>query len=142
MVLQPNQLEDGMIRVFVYGTLKKGHGNNAALKNSQFLGRATIEGNLTLISMGWYPGLVRAGERQTIYGEVYAIDEDTLHTLDLIEGHPNFYERRKFATKFKNAWVYTLDETFAQGAEPITGGVWEPSDEEREYVNACNQEAD
>jgi gamma-glutamylcyclotransferase (GGCT)/AIG2-like uncharacterized protein YtfP len=123
-------------RVFVYGTLKQGHGNYSALKDSEFLGRCVLEGEYTLLDLGWYPGLVctRSGESNgRVYGEVYKVDESTLHTLDLIEGHPSFYERIKVKTPWKNTWVYTLPEDYISDNEIVADGCWEPSDEERAF---------
>jgi len=130
----------GCPRVFVYGTLKQGHCNNDALSNARFLGRCYLEGNYRLVDLGWYPAILDRpdGDDTTtrIVGEVYEIDEDTLYTLDMIEGHPNYYTRRKVATPWKNAWTYFLPQAYndREGADEITSGIWEATDEEEEFV--------
>ena len=121
----------GQPRVFVYGTLKKGHGNHGLLENAEYLGDAEISGPVALIDLGWYPGVVRQpnGPDRTIRGEVYAVDTDTLYSLDILEGHPEFYERQKFATEFRNAWVYTLPPGYIEDdTDIIEEGVWNGSE--------------
>lgn len=117
------------IRVFVYGTLKQGHGNHPALEGSEFLGRCTIEvPGLVLVDLGAYPGVVRTTSSDVvpIFGEVYLVNEDTLHVLDLIEGHPSFYERIKYDTPWKKAWVYTLPEDYLEHNDVVENGCWRP----------------
>lgn len=132
------------IRVFVYGTLKQGHGNHPALSEAEFLGRCVLTGNVTLVDLGWYPGLVRdAAEESSVFGEVYRVDESTLDTLDLIEGHPNFYTRLKMPTEeFKNVWVYTLPDDYLEGNDVVDNGCWRPEPEEMEfYERICADQA-
>ncbi len=127
-------MEGNSTRVFVYGTLKKGHGNHGALEGAEFLGRCYLEGEYTLLDLGWYPGLVASGaEASRVYGEVYRVDEPTLHTLDLIEGHPSFYERVKVKTPWKNTWVYLLPEDYIDNNDVVENGCWQPFEEEQEF---------
>lgn len=129
------------IRVFVYGTLKQGHGNHRLLRGSKYLGRSMIEGRYKMLSLGGFPGLVQSGElpNNRISGEVYQIDEDTLQSLDWLEGHPKFYERKKVPTQFKNAWCYFLPEQYLTHRSPGGAGyenvgcMWRPSEEEAEW---------
>jgi gamma-glutamylcyclotransferase (GGCT)/AIG2-like uncharacterized protein YtfP len=113
------------IRVFVYGTLKRGEANHGVLEGSEFLGECAVGTGYKMVDLGWYPGVIRgvkgAGE---VYGEVYLVDEPTLHSLDAIEGHPNYYTRYKIATPFKNAWIYTLPAEYADEGEEVAGGKW------------------
>lgn len=82
------------MKVFVYGTLKRGHGNHHLLKGSRFIGIDFIYG--TLINLGPFPAVIEG--KRAVEGEIYEIDEATLHRLDLLEGHPNFYERKTTVT--------------------------------------------
>ena len=123
-------------RVFVYGTLKQGHGNSGALEGAEFLGRCYLEGDYTLLDLGWYPGLVCTRSEEAsgrVYGEVYKVNEETLHVLDMIEGHPSFYERIKVKTPWKNTWVYTLPEDYIESNDIVANGCWEPMPEEQEF---------
>jgi gamma-glutamylaminecyclotransferase len=129
--------KDEGIRVFVYGTLKAGHPNHGPLEGAEFLGRCFIEGEYTLLNLGWYPGLVAAGKGK-VFGEVYRVDDDTLHTLDIVEGHPEFYERKKITTPWKKAWTYFLPPEYLEENEVVADGCWEPSDEEEEFRAGVN----
>jgi gamma-glutamylcyclotransferase (GGCT)/AIG2-like uncharacterized protein YtfP len=125
------------IRVFVYGTLKQGHGNHRALKNARYLGRCYVEGHLRLIDLGWYPALVKSDgtEKRRVYGEVYRIDTDTLAALDCIEGHPSYYTRRKIVTPFKKAWAYFLPTEYESGEYETLDMAWEPDEAERRFID-------
>ena len=131
------------IRVFVYCTLKAGHGNHRALEKAEKLGTCVLNGPFTLIDLGWFPGLIEAPSKaqNKVLGEVYLIDEATLAVLDRIEGHPNFYERKKIETPWKKAWAYMLPEDYLSHHEPIpaTEGVqvWHPSEEELAHVRSA-----
>jgi len=131
--------ETSGIRVFVYGTLKNGHGNFPALEGATFLGRCFIEGGNRMLDLNWYPGVVKDATmpaESRIYGEVYLIDEDILNTLDCIEGHPHFYAREKVATPWKKAWCYFLPEEYlTEGYLTLRDGLWQPNDEELEFAN-------
>lgn len=85
------------MKLFVYGTLKKGFGNHRLLEGAKFLGEDTIPGGM--ISLGGFPGWLGEGEGYT-KGEVYEIDEEHLHATDRLEGYDirspdnSFYIRR------------------------------------------------
>lgn len=81
------------MKVFVYGTLKRGFHNHRLLAGTKYIGTDFIRG--TLINFG-LPGVI-AGER-AVEGEIYEVDDATLARLDLLEGHPNFYERKTTVT--------------------------------------------
>lgn len=78
--------------VFVYGSLMRDFGNHRLLKDSVFIGEAHMQG-LELYSLGGFPGAVDGDG--SIYGEMYEVDEPTLARLDMLEGHPTFYERQE-----------------------------------------------
>lgn len=124
------------IRVFVYGTLKQGHGNHDALRHSDFLGRCALTGNYALLSLGWFPGLIESKDQpqRTVVGEVYRISRETLDVLDMIEGHPNFYRRVKVSTPWKGAWAYFLPEDYAKKYPIVAAPVWKPNAIESAWV--------
>lgn len=124
---KPGEAATKGIRVFVYGTLKKGEANHAVLRGSDFLGVCTIGPGYAMVDLGWYPGVVRdLGSEHEVSGEVYRVDEPTLHSLDAIEGHPTFYKRVKVSTPWKSAWVYTLPSGYLEDEEcrRISSGEW------------------
>jgi len=88
--------------VFVYGTLKKGYGNNYLLKNSKFVGMGFTKNKYFMQREGIafpyalpsdYFKEIPEHYKGHILGEVYEVDERTLERLDMLEGHPNFYQR-------------------------------------------------
>jgi len=128
------------IRVFAYGTLKSGHGNNVVFDGGacKYLGRATIAGPYKFVDLGWYPAVVKLEnlEGQSIIGgEVYEVDHDTLATCDMIEGHPVYYCREKVMTSLgSKAWVYMLPEPYAT-RKPVVTPFWEQTPEEEAWCN-------
>ena len=79
--------------VFVYGSLKKGFNNHPLLERSECVGRGLVH-DAQLYSLGSFPALV-IGEG-SVEGEVYEADEETMKRLDMLEGHPHFYQRQTF----------------------------------------------
>lgn len=135
--------DKGKIRVFVYGTLKKEHGNNVLIQASEgeFMGYDSVEGAYKMCDMGGFPGVFHPGDgstHNTIYGELWALQPEGLATLDMLEGHPNFYKREKLWTNNeKKAWMYFLSPRYmsqmAQLRQPkrrIMSGLWNPSKDE------------
>lgn len=72
-----------MTTVFVYGTLLRGMQRSTALRGARFLGLGEVNG--VLLNLTHYPGLMAGNGR--VSGELYEVDNDTLKTLDRIEGY-------------------------------------------------------
>ena len=82
------------MKIFVYGTLKRGFHNHFLLKDAKFLGVAVTEYEYRMIDLGSFPALIPAqeGEGFSIYGEVYEVDDATLRSAGLFMGNvPLFY---------------------------------------------------
>ena len=101
--------------IFVYGSLKSGHGNNVLLQDSNFVCKAiTVDSDYEMISLGAFPALVDGD--QYIHGEVYSVTDDILDRVDSLEGNGSFYQRKKAmvmstsqpAGKSYYAWIYIL----------------------------------
>lgn len=117
-----------MHKIFVYGTLKRGHGNHRLLANARFIGTGISEPVFTMLHLGGFPGIVRSGET-AIHGELYEVDEGTLHRLDRLEGHPSFYERQPMKVVLEGTEVaaegYVLPLGYlSRGAKQLPDGVW------------------
>ena len=76
------------MKIFVYGTLKRGHALHDALQAQSFVAEARTEPLYQMFSLGSYPGMVKAnsaGEGLPIEGEIWEIDAECLSELDEIE---------------------------------------------------------
>lgn len=116
---------ENKILVFVYGTLLSGEGNNLRfLQNpeSKLIGKCAVAGFI-MHNLGAYPACVQTVERnRKIFGEIWEVSADKLHDLDLLEGHPHFYERILIDTNYGDAWIYINNK--AVGYPEIESGNW------------------
>jgi gamma-glutamylaminecyclotransferase len=101
------------MKVFVYGSLKKGKKLHFYLKNAKFLGNAVTCDKYPLIlsKSGWYPYLIdKKGKGKKVKGEVYEISPKLLKILDRVEEVPQYYYRKKICIEINGkkdkAWVY------------------------------------
>ena len=113
--------------LFIYGSLKKGFDNHHLLsKHSKRLGKAITIGKFGMFedSFGNYPYLVPV-PKMRIHGELYLIERrELLERLDLFEGVPDYYERKKILIKShrgtQRAFVYIqLHTTIPQDQKPL-----------------------
>ena len=78
------------MKLFVYGSLKKGYYNSILLKNSVFLGVTKIPG-YTLYDNGYYPLAIQSDvKNHTITGEIYEIGNHTweiIHDMERYAGY-------------------------------------------------------
>lgn len=116
------------MKVFVYGTLRSGYGNNVLLHNATFLGEATTNG--VMYSMGYIPFVSLTTQEGTVHGEVYEINEDILRRLDQLEGYNihqpdrSFYNRSLVNTlPYGEAFIYHID-THDSERNKIPSGDW------------------
>ena len=105
--------------VAVYGSLKQGFHNhkliNPEQNNSLFVGRGYTIDRFIMYSLGSYPAISREGEGNLIDVEVYDVDDLCLLYLDMLEGHPKYYERKQVTISMYDttlsditAWIYIL----------------------------------
>lgn len=120
-------------KVFVYGTLRRGFGNNYRFDNDEckFLGFRRVPGyELYSTRGGGVPMVLEVDdETSTAYGEVYEVDTATLQSLDYLEGHPTGWCRRPLKGD-NSIWVYT-----APDASRISGMVHVPDGDWSKYAN-------
>ena len=99
--------------VFVYGTLRSGHSNHHLLKDAHCHGTGNTEACYAMYLMRGFPYVTSSEARYRIVGELYAVDDVTLKTLDSMEGHPRYYERREtpviVGDEHYTAWMYFRD---------------------------------
>lgn len=72
------------MRVFLYGTLRRGACNAHRMAGAQFLSPGTVAGKL--IRIDWYPGLVPDVDAGEVQGEVWRVSPKMLAELDRYEG--------------------------------------------------------
>jgi gamma-glutamylcyclotransferase (GGCT)/AIG2-like uncharacterized protein YtfP len=122
-----------LTKVFVYGTLKKGYGNNYLLDDATFISQAETVDNYALFDMGAYPAITTAipGD-STVKGEVYEVNKNVMNNLDYLENYPDLYDRSCISVILKetgmkvNAWTYHMKGKCKRGTL-IEGGIWMPS---------------
>lgn len=108
--------------VFVYGTLKRGHGNHHWLLEAPFLGEAVLP-EVVLHDLGPFPMAV-PGEG-VVRGEVYGVDAAGLARLDRLEGYPRLYDRRPLPlADGRRAWVYLGRPHQVRHVSVIADGCW------------------
>jgi gamma-glutamylcyclotransferase (GGCT)/AIG2-like uncharacterized protein YtfP len=112
-------------KVFVYGTLRKGFSNHERfLNNSKCLGTYKTSQKYIMHSGGSIPFVSKAPKKVPndlsdfismrskfckVLGEVYEVDDDTLLSLDRLEGHPTWYRREEIPIEgFGKAWMYIM----------------------------------
>lgn len=79
--------------LFVYGTLKRGGSNSVLMSDCNYIGDAVLAQNTTLYTNGFFPMMVESSEKSNVKGELYEVPDDTLDSLDHLEGHPHYFER-------------------------------------------------
>lgn len=97
--------EEPKHKVFVYGTLKRGYGNNRLLKEAVFLGTAQTKEKWAMISnySKTFPYLIEENEAgHNVQGEVYYVTDTELKSLDMLEGTPHHYRRNKITVEYKD----------------------------------------
>ena len=79
--------------VFVYGTLMRGQYNHEFLESSEFLCRGTLR-DYKKTDLGYYPG-IKEYPGGTVAGELYVVKDETMPSLDRLEGEGSLYRRTK-----------------------------------------------
>jgi gamma-glutamylcyclotransferase (GGCT)/AIG2-like uncharacterized protein YtfP len=111
-----------MIDIFVYGTLLQGESNHGLLAEAEFLGIDRLT-NAQLFDLGDYPMIV-AGEG-LVLGEAYRISPAILQKLDILEEHPDYYQRGLVTLQSSRiAFTYWGRPDLVVGCPMIASGGW------------------
>ena len=114
-----------MVRLAVYGTLRKSFGNNYLLKNSEFLGERALTLPFKMVDLGSFPGLTPDDKFNTIIVEVFNVSETLLMSrIDALEGHPNFYTRISIDIDNKPTYIYVLTQDRWKHYHKVESGDW------------------
>lgn len=123
------------VTVFVYGTLKRGKHNNYLMSNSKYLGVGVTKRKYAMYEHG-IPYVSQKTQTTEIVGELYEVDRHTLKSLDMLEGHPDWYVRQEVEVLFiqdhianfseddiqvKTAWIYFNEQIPKNAIENETG---------------------
>jgi gamma-glutamylcyclotransferase (GGCT)/AIG2-like uncharacterized protein YtfP len=121
--------------LFVYGTLKRGFGNNRFLDGQKFMGNAVSTEPHYFMTGDGIPYLHEDDQNgKFVVGEIWEVSDAALEAIDGLEGHPNHYcrEERLFFCKGKPivAWVYLAAMMWTE-RERYQGSVlhWPPLEE-------------
>jgi gamma-glutamylcyclotransferase (GGCT)/AIG2-like uncharacterized protein YtfP len=120
-----------MVRIFVYGTLKRGGCRSHVLRDQRFLGEATTVATYRMYDTGSYPALVEDEDGRQVEGEVWEVDDDCLRVLDAIECVPDLYGRKPVALADSSTdGVETYIYRKSVDGMPDCGGRWEHQETE------------
>jgi gamma-glutamylaminecyclotransferase len=110
--------------LFVYGTLLSGEPSHALLDGASPLGAAKTRPELELFDLGPYPAIVSGGVT-AISGELYEVATPMLAALDVHEGVPLLFKRRRIELEDgRSAEAYFLDADQVRGRRRIKSGDW------------------
>lgn len=118
---------------FVYGTLKRGWGNNRILQQSstaQFIEEAVTEPKFNLYHLGGFPGVTENGET-AVHGEIWSVqDVETKRRLDMLEGYRKedptggLYNKKTIKINNKQVNIYLINR-YNNEKNIIKSGKWE-----------------
>jgi gamma-glutamylcyclotransferase (GGCT)/AIG2-like uncharacterized protein YtfP len=122
--------------LFVQGILRRGEHHERQLAGDAYLGEVSTVDGYRLFDLGSAPGMVVASEG-TVRGELYAVTEATLSSLDRLHGHPRWIRRVRVAIEGPaggciEAWAYLHTERDVEGRAAIESGDWRAHRESRE----------
>lgn len=115
--------------VFVYGTLKKGLSNHRLIEGAEFVTNGRVKSFGTLNNT--YPPTFTAdfGDEIPVSGEMYKVDEETMLSLDSLEGHPYGYFRTQVDVETdegsNRAWCYFYYVDGVEDPAPVINGCYE-----------------
>ncbi len=104
----------GAHKIFVYGTLMRGHRNHAMMEGARFLGAAyTTSAAYSLVEFAsksapghFTPGLLADGKHM-VHGELYVVNDHLLDVLDDFEDEGTEYKRVSVDLMGgERAWTY------------------------------------
>lgn len=117
--------------VFVYGTLMKGQRAHHMLCGARYAGKCKLHAH-AMFHLGRYPGIVRM-EGETVWGELYYVNQEMLRTMDEYEEEGSLYLRREVEVELQSgtvraqAYIYNRDVTGC----PLLRRPWGTQENER-----------
>lgn len=116
------------MRLFVYGSLKRGCHNHGQMAGQAFVAEARTIPGFRLFDVGGYPGLVPwPADEAGVLGEIWEVDEAALARLDAFEGlDEGLYTRGPISLQppFAGHSVSAYFYPHAVTGRPEVGGIW------------------
>lgn len=110
------------MKLFVYGTLQKGHWNNSLLRGATFFSKGVTVKPYVLFQCGFpkavpsLPDPAPDGVRLLpVMGELWDVEDHHIQRCDRLEGHPDWYIRREIQVRVEygreiSAFIYEMPE--------------------------------
>ena len=102
------------MRIAVYGTLRRGWGNNRLLADSKFVDAGKTKVKYTMYASG-IPFVSSHKPTSNIHVEVFDVPEEDVPRVDGLEGHPNWYQRRPIQVILDSGEETTAELYFMDG---------------------------
>lgn len=128
-------------KIFVYGTLKRGHANEDCMENAKFLGEFWTGPGFNVYHLGFAPAMVRTEDGTgKVKGELFEVsDIETLRLLDSLEGVSRGVYTREFITledgQSVEAYLQPVARLRGYGIDPVSTGIWPPVDRKSPFNN-------
>ena len=115
-----------MSKLFVYGTLKRGHRAHDFLgDDSVFLREAKTHSRYHLYQLGWFPGMVIDEMIDGgVQGELYEVTDECLSALDTYEGAPDLFRREDVELEDGNVVISYIYMREFSATSRIENGIW------------------
>lgn len=110
-----------MVRLFVYGTLKRGFSNAARLDGAAFERRASTSPGYAIYMVMGYPALVTASAG-VVHGELYGVSDEHIALLDAFEEVPHRYRRETIVLDDGTCADAYVGTTMAGSGHPMIDG--------------------
>ncbi|NIP87462.1 MAG: gamma-glutamylcyclotransferase [Planctomycetales bacterium] len=115
-------------KIFIYGTLQRGHSRSGLLAGQRFLANVVTRPVYRLYDLGPHPGLVPDPHGNRIAGELWEVDPACLAMLDQIEDVPRLYRREGVTLEdYEEQEVQTYLYQGPVDGRPDCGGRWPPA---------------
>ena len=108
------------LRLFVYGTLRKGGVAADYLRGQRLLQQNMRLSGFAMYDAGWYPFVVPAGPGSLVSGDVYEVEKSLMPALDAYEGEGYV----QYILEEEDLLLYIKADKDAEGFLQVMGGDW------------------
>ncbi|WP_052402759.1 gamma-glutamylcyclotransferase family protein [Methanococcoides methylutens] len=118
-----------MSLLFVYGTLKTGYRNHHLLGDSVLVSEVCTKARFRMLDMQDFPGVVMGDPLSRICGELFVVDDETLDSIDDLEGKWFFREEVLLDNGSKAGMYFLSPDVQHERYSVIDSGLWNNNDE-------------